>query len=153
VKTVDTQILRNTLEESSGNSRELRALALYEEYAEAIRIVGPDTFEVPSCSGRGHYTVRYGGLEESCSCPDFCYRGEACKHLLCVGIAHAARRSGIKETRILSVAAGDGISYRAKRGGCSRCFGGYVSVTVEEDSQEHLEAVPCVRCNAAPESL
>ena len=26
------------------------------------------------------------------------------------------------------------------------CFGGYVTITVEEDGQEHDEAVPCRRC-------
>jgi hypothetical protein len=28
------------------------------------------------------------------------------------------------------------------------CFGGYVTITVEEDGQEHDEAVPCRRCSA-----
>jgi hypothetical protein len=27
------------------------------------------------------------------------------------------------------------------------CFGGYVTITVEEDGQEHDEAVPCHRCS------
>jgi hypothetical protein len=26
------------------------------------------------------------------------------------------------------------------------CFGGYVTITVEEDGQEHDEALPCRRC-------
>jgi hypothetical protein len=30
------------------------------------------------------------------------------------------------------------------------CFGGYVTVTVEEDGQEHEEAVPCRRCKRKP---
>jgi hypothetical protein len=30
--------------------------------------------------------------------------------------------------------------------GCPLCFGGYVTITVEEDGQEHDEAVPCRRC-------
>ncbi len=29
---------------------------------------------------------------------------------------------------------------------CTACFGGYVTITVEEDGQEHDEAVPCRRC-------
>jgi hypothetical protein len=29
---------------------------------------------------------------------------------------------------------------------CASCFGGYVTITVEEDGQEHDEAVPCRRC-------
>jgi hypothetical protein len=33
---------------------------------------------------------------------------------------------------------------------CPRCFGGYVTMTVEdEDGQERHEAVPCVRCKGA----
>jgi len=27
------------------------------------------------------------------------------------------------------------------------CFGGYVAIMVEEDGQEHDEAVPCRRCS------
>jgi hypothetical protein len=40
------------------------------------------------------YTVRYGREIESCGCTDFgVHRGEiACKHLVAVGIMHAARR-------------------------------------------------------------
>jgi hypothetical protein len=30
------------------------------------------------------------------------------------------------------------------------CFGGYVAITVEEDGQEHEEAVPCRRCKPKP---
>jgi len=29
---------------------------------------------------------------------------------------------------------------------CASCFGGYLTITVEEDGQEHDEAVPCRRC-------
>jgi len=29
---------------------------------------------------------------------------------------------------------------------CASCFGGYITITVEEDGQEHDEAVPCRRC-------
>ena len=59
---------------------------------------------------------------------------------------HAARRGGVREVRTARVAAGDGIAYRAKRKECPACFGGYVTITVEEDGQEHEEAVPCRRC-------
>ena len=34
---------------------------------------------------------------------------------------------------------------------CSWCFGGYITVTVEEDGQERDEAVPCKRCKQAQE--
>ena len=30
------------------------------------------------------------------------------------------------------------------------CFGGYGTITVEEDGQEHDEAVPCRRCKPKP---
>jgi hypothetical protein len=30
------------------------------------------------------------------------------------------------------------------------CFGGYVTITVEEDGQEHDEVVPCRRCKPKP---
>jgi len=33
-----------------------------------------------------------------------------------------------------------------ERLGCASCFGGYVTITVEEDGQEHDEAVPCRGC-------
>ena len=33
-----------------------------------------------------------------------------------------------------------------ERAECPFCFRGYVTITVEEDSQEHDEAVPCKRC-------
>jgi hypothetical protein len=29
---------------------------------------------------------------------------------------------------------------------CPACFAGYVTITVEEDGQEHDEPVPCRRC-------
>ncbi len=45
---------------------------------------------VPSCTGRGFYSVDYG--EETCDCPDFLRRGENCKHTLAVGVLVAKRR-------------------------------------------------------------
>jgi hypothetical protein len=41
--------------------------------------------------------------------------------------------------------AGDPFAYAAKRRGCPSCFGGYVTITVEEDVSERDEAVPCRR--------
>ena len=35
-----------------------------------------------------------------------------------------------------------------ERAECPFCFRGYVTITVEEDGQEHHEAVPCKRCQA-----
>jgi hypothetical protein len=137
--------------ESSTNTRAERALKLFEERGHLIRAVAADTFEVPSCGmASKRYIVRYGGEVESCSCKDFEFGyGRACKHLLAVGIMHAARRSGVVVKQSFAMAAGDGFAYAAKRRrGCSRCYGGYVYIGVEEDGTEHDEVVPCRRCNA-----
>ena len=145
---MDTPILRESAPKSSVNSRAERALALFEERGSLIRAVAADTFEVPSCAMRGkRYTVRYGGGVESCSCMDFEFNGggRPCKHLLSVGVMHAARRSGVREFRSIRVAAGDGIAYRAKK--ACHCYGGYHYIGVEEDGSERLEAVPCRRCH------
>jgi hypothetical protein len=41
--------------------------------------------------------------------------------------------------------AGDPFAYAGQRTGCPACFGGYVTITVEEDGQEHAEAVQAVQ--------
>jgi hypothetical protein len=41
--------------------------------------------------------------------------------------------------------AGDPFAFAGER--CALCFGGYVTITVEEDDQEYHEAVPCRRCH------
>ena len=53
-----------------------------------------DLYRVPSSSGLERYTVQYGGLQESCTCPDYqVHRGEiSCEHLVCVGLLYAVRR-------------------------------------------------------------
>jgi hypothetical protein len=86
-----------------------------------------DTYTVPASNG-GVYTVHYGVDVESCECTDYSvHRGEvACKHLTALALLFATRR----------------------RPSCPSCFGGYVTLGVEEDGQEHDEAVPCRRCNA-----
>jgi hypothetical protein len=56
----------------------------------------------------------------------------------------AARRratSSAFATRPFAVAA-----RRPRTPECPSCFGGYVTVTYEEDGQEHDEAIPCRRC-------
>jgi hypothetical protein len=50
-----------------------------------------------------------------------------------------------------ATAAGDPFAYAGERLECSLCFGGYLTITVEEDGQEHAEAVPCRRCQTADE--
>jgi hypothetical protein len=131
---------------------ERRALKLFEEGAHLIRGVASDAYEVPSSAGGmlgKRYRVRYGGsAEEGCSCPAWTYGdGRACKHLLCLGIMHATRRGGVREVRAVAAVAGDPFKHAAARRGCSLCFGGYITMTIEEDSEEHDVAVPCRRCN------
>jgi hypothetical protein len=78
------------------DTRESRALALYRTRAGEIVRTGPNTYEVPSCSGRGSYAVDYAA--ETCDCPDFTIPrpgrevGEPCKHVYAVGILRAKRR-------------------------------------------------------------
>jgi hypothetical protein len=135
------------LADSGTDSRAKRALRLFEERGSLIRAVAADTFEVPSCALRGkRYTVRYGGGVESCTCKDYQF-GHICKHLLAVGVMHAARRSGVREVRTVGVAAGDPFRAAAKRKGCPACFGGYVTITTEDDNIARDEAVPCRRCH------
>jgi SWIM zinc finger len=126
------------------STREARGLELYRRGG--IERIARDVYRVPSCSGSGSYDVLYGEREE-CSCPDYLYgNGRACKHLLAVGIMHAAKRSGVKVHTIPAAIAGDPFAHAAKRRDCSLCFGGYVTITVEEDGIERDEAVPCRRC-------
>ena len=139
------------------NARAERALALYREHGHEIQDLGEGTFEVPSCTGREIYRVRYGGkVEESCSCPDWKF-GHVCKHLLCVGIAHARRRGGVKEISAIAVAAGD--PFKAAAGtarcvGCPERFPRRKLVTVREGRHDDLVFFdgdkvcrPCARRN------
>jgi hypothetical protein len=72
------------------NTRELRALELYRTRGHEIRQADQDLYLVPSCTGRGFYSVDY--REETCDCSDFLHRGENCKHILAVGVLVAKRR-------------------------------------------------------------
>ncbi len=118
-------------------TREHRALELYRTRGHEIEQIGEDLYRVPSCTGTGFYTVRYGEVE-ACDCKDFEF-GHTCKHLLCVGIAHAKRRF----TTIRTIAvAGDPF---AAAGRCY-CSGGVVYLSYEEDGHEWIEPTPCRRC-------
>ena len=76
---------------STLDTRESRALALYRERGAEIVRIGPWTYEVPSCTGRGTYAVDYAA--ESCDCPDARRHPElSCKHLLAVAVKRAKRR-------------------------------------------------------------
>jgi hypothetical protein len=82
-----TTSIRTTTPEVTPNARAERALRLFEERGHEIEHVVGDDYLVPSCSGRGAYRVRYGGLEESCSCKDFEFGGgRACKRRICAGV-------------------------------------------------------------------
>jgi hypothetical protein len=107
----------------NGDTRELRALELYRRRGHEIRHVGEDLYLVPSCTGRGFYSVDY--REEACDCPDSLRRRENCKHILAVGIYHAKHRS------------------EASPHACNDGFV-YIGHLVEE--VEVFEAVPCRRC-------
>ena len=75
-----------------GDTREIRALRLYQDRGAEIVRTGPWTYLVPSCSGAGSWAVNY--RSESCDCPDFEHRRDACKHVYAVGIHRAKRRGG-----------------------------------------------------------
>jgi hypothetical protein len=72
------------------STREQRGLELYRTRGHEIHQTAEDLYLVPSCTGRGFYSVDY--REETCDCPDFEHRGENCKHILAVGIYHAKHR-------------------------------------------------------------
>ncbi|MDQ5827113.1 MAG: hypothetical protein M3441_23355 [Chloroflexota bacterium] len=111
-----------------------------------------DVWAVPSSPG-GFHQVDLG--TEVCDCKDCTFfgreHGVPCRHVYAAAIANAARRSGVREVRTTAVVAGDPFAFAAKRAsqrkGCPACFGGYVTITVEEDGAEHNEAVPCRRCS------
>ena len=86
------QSLAHPAHRPNGGTRELRALELYRTRGHEIRQATPgeDLYLVPSCTGRGFYSVDY--REETCDCPDFLHHRENCKHILAVGIYHAKHR-------------------------------------------------------------
>jgi hypothetical protein len=90
-----------------------------------------ELWAVPSTRG-GFHKVELD--QETCGCEDFTFYGStigvACRHVYAAAIARA--RGG----------------RRGRRRGCSLCFGGYVTITVEEDGQDYDHVVPCRRCNA-----
>ena len=76
-----------------GDTREVRALALYRERGAEIVRTGPWTYLVPSCSGGEPYAVNY--RRETCDCSDATRHPDLnCKHVYVVGI-HRAKRRGV----------------------------------------------------------
>ena len=135
---------KDTAPPARPSTRELRALALYRERGEEIREIGPDLFEVPSCSGSGVYQVDYEA--ETCSCLDHEHRpGQPCKHILAVGIIYA------KTHRCIGLA-GDPFAAAGRSGECAACYEGWVYLgELAENPETGEEAeivhrVPCRRC-------
>ena len=75
-----------------GDTRELRALALYRERGAEIVRTGPWTYLVPSMSSEAGEPHAVNYRTERCDCPDFEYRGVTCVHIFAVGIHRAKRR-------------------------------------------------------------
>ena len=87
---MDTARIAQPRTAPNGDTRELRALELYRTRGHEIHQTAEDLYLVPSCTGRGFYSVDY--REETCDCPDFTHRRENCKHILAVGVHVAKRR-------------------------------------------------------------
>ena len=105
-------------------TREQRGLALAREHTGEIWPCAMGYWRVPSCAGETVYLVDV--RRESCSCEDHRRTRRPCKHLYAV------------------------LAVRAKRAAC-HCYGGWHYIGVEEDGEEHDEAVRCRRCNASDE--
>jgi hypothetical protein len=62
------------------------------------------------------------------------------------GFAYAGEarepRSGVDQVNSRETASREAVLH----GDCPACFAGFVTITVEEDGEEHDEAVPCRRC-------
>lgn len=95
------------------STRELRGLQLFRERGAEIVRTAPYTYEVPACTGEHVYTVVYGGREESCSCPDWQYRGAVCKHVYAI------------------------VLWRAKAGECASCNAHQLRRHMFEAGEEH----------------
>ncbi len=87
---MDTPTVAHPAHRQGGDTREQRALELYRTRGHEIHHVGEDLYLVPSCTGRGFYSVDY--RQETCDCRDHEIRRENCKHILAVGVHVAKRR-------------------------------------------------------------
>ncbi len=120
-------------------TRTERAIELYRARGGEIERIGEDLYLVPSQDGERLYPVLYGEREE-CLCPDHQFRGVTCVHLYAAGIYCAKHRIRPE------VLAGDPLDYAGDRDDHG-CYRGVHYIGVEEDADEHLEAVPCRRCS------
>jgi hypothetical protein len=116
-----------------------RGRQLYLTSRQLIAKTDADTYEIPSCTTDGAYTVHYGDSKEDCTCTDYSvHRGEvSCKHLQAVGIMHAARRAPARPAKPPH-ACTDGVVYI-----------GYMAIDDNGDEVEAFHAVPCKRCQGA----
>jgi hypothetical protein len=57
------------------------------------------------------------------------------------------KSSAIRRIDHPDVLAGDPFAFAGERKGCPACFGGWTTITVEEDGEGCEEAVPCRRCH------
>jgi hypothetical protein len=91
-----------------------------------ITRTGEDTYRVPSCSGRGTYTVHYGDKIEDCDCTDFQVHRIACKHLVAVAFIYARRRRVHSTCKVCGVGSHEktlvGIKNDHHRGGPRYCL-------------------------------
>jgi hypothetical protein len=104
MKVVSTSVNHNEVAEQI-QSRAQRGHELLLRKKQLIEHVSGDLYRVPSCTGRGTYTVHYGDGHEDCTCTDYqVHRGEvACKHLQAVGLMHAVRRRVVSTCQVCGV--------------------------------------------------
>lgn len=81
---------KTSVHQDSLASRALSGISLYRERGVEIRPLEDGGWRVPSCSGTRYYVV---DLErETCTCPDYRSREQACKHVFAA--ATVASRKG-----------------------------------------------------------
>ncbi len=79
------------------STRQPRGFALFQERSGEIQQIGRGLYSVPSCSDpRRDYEVYYTTDAVRCSCNDFQYRREICKHIHAVSLYAARRRKAIE---------------------------------------------------------
>jgi transposase-like protein len=89
----------------SNQTREERAnLILKDE--KAIRRVDAQRYFVKSQSGKGEYEVIFSEFGFGCSCPDNCFRGLDCKHILAVKFSIELRAKVESQITIAPIAIG-----------------------------------------------
>jgi hypothetical protein len=77
------------------NPREQRGL----ELAKAAKIHRKgDVWAVPSQNGKGRYWVRLNNNKPLCTCPDYEYRGQKCKHIFAV--EHTLKREASSKPKV-----------------------------------------------------